>query len=231
MTTVMRGVEPLRVSRELLSEKVADLLRHRILTGQFSPGSRLVEDDLAAQLGTSRGPLHDAFSLLAREGLVATTRGRGTFVKVPTSEGISKLYDVRTVLESHAVRLAAECADGDKSLRLREIVDRMARAVGEGSLGDYVRLDMELHQSIWDLSGNEYLVQALDHLIRPCAALIRLNAERNRDWTPTVERHRTLVQAISAGDVEKANRILLKHMENSLGQALYAVPVRFDENQ
>lgn len=209
-----------RVSRESLGQKVADLLRRRILAGELPVGARLVEDELSAQLGTSRGPLRDAFSLLAREGLLATTQGKGTYVKGLTPDSLRQLYEVRTILEVHASRQAAGNAEAGESAVLVALVDRMGEAARRGDQRGYVAADVALHRAIWRLSGNDHLVGLLEYLITPCATLIAMNAESRYRWPIVVEYHQRLVNSVSSGQVDEAGHATRALLGDSLDVAL-----------
>ena len=89
-------LEPL--SSPTLAEQIVELIRGRILSGDFVSGERLVETRLAADLGTSRGPIREALKQLAAEGLVREEPRRGTFVAAPTLEDARDLYDLRATL-------------------------------------------------------------------------------------------------------------------------------------
>jgi DNA-binding GntR family transcriptional regulator len=143
------------VSRDLLGQKIANLLRPKILEERFLPGTRLVEDNLAIEFGTSRGPIRHAFVLLAQEGLLTTIAGKGTYVRGLTPETIRQLSDVRTVLETYAVEMAIQGDTDEQLRRLKETALRMVEAAKRFDFNDYVRLDGALHRQIWELSGNE----------------------------------------------------------------------------
>lgn len=216
----MSDATSLRLSRDSLGQKAADALRRQILTGELPVGTRLVEDELASRMGTSRGPLRDAFVLLAREGLLSTTQGKGTYVKGMTVESLRQLYEVRILLEEHAAGLAAQNADDARASQMQGLAEQMARAARAGDQSEYVRLDESIHQTMWQIAGNEHLVNTLEYLIVPCMALITLNAQARRDWPIVVEYHRQLADAIAAHDPEAARRIMREQLEDSLEKAV-----------
>ncbi len=219
----MSEVPSLRLSRDSLGQKAADVLRRQILSGELPAGTRLVEDELASRMGTSRGPLRDAFVFLAREGLVSTTPGKGTYVKGITAESLRQLYEVRILLEEHAAGLAAENVDEESASEMRTLVDQMARAARAGDQSEYVRLDEAIHQAMWRLAGNDHLVNVLEYLIVPCMALITLNAQTRRDWPVVVEYHRQLAEAIATQEPESARRIMREQLQDSLEKALAGI--------
>jgi DNA-binding GntR family transcriptional regulator len=218
----MPTINGARIRRELLGDKVADVVRRMILTGELSAGTRLVEDDLAARLGTSRGPLRDALSRLGRECLVENRPGRGTYVKGLTAESIQDLFALRTILESFAAELAAVKIEPEEAEELRGLLDQMDDIARNGDGGDYADVDMEIHRQIWRIAGNEYLVEVLESLVLPVTVFVKVNAEYHHDWSEVVWLHRQLIEAIASGDKELAARTMHEHQANAVGKALAA---------
>lgn len=215
-----------RIQRDLLSAKVANVLRQMILSGQFAANTRLVEDELASQLGTSRAPLREALSVLNREGLVVSQPGRGTYVKGFTEKSVRDLFAVRTVLEVLAAELAATRIEPQEVDELRELLRQMDDIVTREGNGDYSDVDIRIHRLIWRTSGNERLVEVLESLLAPVVVFIRLNAEHYSDWTEVAHLHRELIEAIASGDRELAARTMQLHQANALEKALAVLNVQ-----
>ncbi len=215
-----------RIQRELLSAKVADLLRRMILSGDLPPDTHLVEDELASQLGTSRAPLREALGQLSREGLVVSQPGRGTFVKGFTAQSIRDLFALRTVLEAFAAELAATRIKPQEAEELRELLNQMQDIVTRGEGSDYVDVDIEIHRQIWRISGNERLVDMLELLVVPSEVFVKVNAEAYADWPEVVELHRQLVDAVISGDQQLAARTMRAHLANALQKALAAIKLQ-----
>jgi len=208
-----------RVERELLGSKIAAILRDKIIAGEFPHGTRLVEDELAGQLGTSRAPLRAALEQLHREGLVQIQPGRGSFVKGLSVQGILDLYAVRSVLEVFAAERAAARMQPEDLEHLRDLVDRMHDAVVKGSCEGFIHGDINIHRAIWRASGNERLVEMLENLVLPLTVLFRINAEKHDDWPWVVDRHRRLIEALSSRD----GQVAANHMRDSHTVAVHRV--------
>ncbi len=190
----------------LLGDKAADLLRRKILNGELPHGTRLVEDILAKQIGTSRGPLRYAFQLLAREGLVTITQGKGTYVAGLSRESVEQLYDVRLVLETRAVELATENIGEEGAPELQILVDRMVEAERNHQAADLVDADVNIHRTIWALSRNYHLIRVLEYMIGPCITLMTMSLTDWDEWHRIVEGHVEVVTAIVSGDKVAAVR-------------------------
>src|SRR5450755_586736 len=117
-------VIPLAAYRGLLDE-VAARIRARIFSGELRDGQRIVERDLAAEMGTSRGPIRDALRMLEQEGLVITTPRRGTRVASLTTADAREILAIREALEPVAVSFLHERNEPEHFARLQAVVDRL----------------------------------------------------------------------------------------------------------
>jgi DNA-binding GntR family transcriptional regulator len=226
METIAGSAESLRVSRDLLGQKVADILRRQIILGQIPDGTRLVEDDLASRFGVSRGPIREAFTVLERERLVRTRLGKGTYVRALTEDSVRQLFAVRTSLEVGAAEMAARrvAAEPEQAAVLRSLAEHFARAAEEGRLAQYVELDHDIHRKIWELSGNEHLADVLGYLTVLSRVIVALEYESRDQWREVTPRsHRKLVEAVASGDPVVAGECARQHLESSLQGALSAL--------
>src|SRR5256886_8463962 len=159
-TTLFRAGVPESVARleplssPTLAEQIVELIRGRILSGDFVSGERLVETRLAADLGTSRGPIREALKQLAAEGLVREEPRRGTFVAAPTLEDARDLYDLRVAIEARAARLIIERGDPAAIATLRAALDELHEAVHASDLAQVTRADYGFHETLCRASGN-----------------------------------------------------------------------------
>jgi DNA-binding GntR family transcriptional regulator len=147
-----------RLDRRTLRERAVDALRSDLVTGRRSPGSRLIETELAESLGVSRGTVREAIRQLQEEGLV-TTNARGTVsVRALSATEISEIYAVRAALEGLAVSLVSAAADRDEKLEtLRRKLDVLAD-VGGQPFHERIEADLDFHRTLCELSGNETLL-------------------------------------------------------------------------
>jgi len=189
-----------------LWETVADQLREEILDGRLAAGSRLVETELAARFGVSRGPIRDALSDLSRAGLTVDLPRRGTFVSSLTERDLEEVYVIRRAIEEAAVRLAIERAADDEIAGLFEALEMVESAYARDDLAAAWEADMEFHRACSRLSGNGRLMELFDHLASQTVLLMRTSLESRASlaWTPPVEVHRRIAEAIAARSAERA---------------------------
>ncbi len=193
-----------------LRSLVCDELRRQVITGELAPGTRLVEDRLAAQLGVSRNPVREALQTLAGEGFVSTLPRRGAVVSTITPSQAEELFDVRMALESLAARLAARNADAAAVARLRAVLDNGRVATDANQLAVLAVLNTEFHQLVVAAGGNDYLSLLVAPMARRMQWIFRASAASRapHSWTE----HEGLLNAISDGDEEYAAALASAHV-------------------
>jgi GntR family transcriptional regulator of gluconate operon len=210
-----------RLSSPTLAERSAELIRERILAGDFASGDRLVEAKIAEQLGISRGPLREALKQLAAEGLVREEPRRGTFVATPTAEDVRDVYDLRVAIESRATRLVIARVDPAALEALRHAVEGIRAAAQAVDLKRLVRADYDFHETLCRVSGNRRLHEAFVRNASALRILLRLEEERfygsfDEVWT----QHRDLLDVVEAGDAPRAEAMVTEHLESARDRLL-----------
>jgi DNA-binding GntR family transcriptional regulator len=107
------------------AERAYQAIRQRIMDGSFAPGAALREEMLAAEIGVSRTPVRDALRRLLADGLVESTRNRGTFVAEITTDNLLEVHQLRAMLEGFAARRAAARITAGELAELRRLADAM----------------------------------------------------------------------------------------------------------
>jgi DNA-binding GntR family transcriptional regulator len=203
-------VPSIGTSHQPLRTLVCDELRRRIVTGELPPGSRLVEDRLALQLGVSRNPVRESLQVLAGEGFVELLPRRGAVVARVTAEQAEELFDVRMALESLAARLAARRRDPAALARLRDVLVRAREATEQGELDRLAACNTEFHQQVVAAGANTYLSLLVAPMARRVQWVFRTSAADRgpHSWTE----HEALLRAIEAGDEEHALALASAHV-------------------
>ena len=190
---------------------VMERLSRLIIQGTIPPGTRIVETELARELGVSRGPVREALQALAHEGFIDLRPHQGTFVHRPTEKEVRDFFEVRTALEAQSVERAADRIQPSEVQTLKAIVDagREALSHGDDPSADQDRLD--LHIEIAVISGNDLLTDLLRTM------------KRRSDWysPPFQSRsraqawraHQELVDAIVRHDGDRARKVAIAHVE------------------
>ncbi|MBI5670532.1 MAG: GntR family transcriptional regulator [Chloroflexi bacterium] len=203
------------IENKPLRERVLDVLRDAIVSGELKPGQQLVEVEFAARLGISRAPLREALQILSREGLVETVPYRGTVVRQLTKTDIEELYSLRSVLETFAVQRVAARANPEDVTRLRQCFDEMLAAAEAGDLKTVNRIDRRFHDTLIELSGHSLLGVTWSTVSMRVRQVMALRNERNTDIRQIAYNHLPIIEAIEQGDEARAVRLIQEHVASS----------------
>lgn len=193
-----------------LRDLVAAELRRLILDGSLKPGQRLVEDQLAEQLGVSRNPLREAIRMLEAEGFLRVAARRGAFVSTLSAQQAADLFEVRLALEPLGARLAALRPSPGHLARMKEILARVQGQPGQHELDLLSDLHTELHSLVFAMTGNAYLTAIAIPMVKRGQWLLRQSAPLR---TPSAwSEHHGLIAAIELGDPELAEAAARHHI-------------------
>ena len=208
------GAEP--VPPRLLHAAVVDRLRDMIVQGELAPGTKLNERVLGQALGTSRTPLREALKYLASEGLVDLLPNRGAIVAPLDPERVKQMFAVMGALEALAGELACRKATDAEINEIRALHFQMLAHHARRELGDYFRLNQEIHLKIVDAGGNQPLAdiyRSLNAHVRRARYMANLSHER---WDKAVSEHEDILAALTRRDGVTLQRILRDHLANKL---------------
>jgi DNA-binding GntR family transcriptional regulator len=206
--------------KSTLRESAYASLKTMIQTGALQPGSRLTELDLAARLKVSRTPLREALNRLERDGLVTNKPRHGYFVTMVDVRALEHAFGVREVLDGYAAQLAAERIGPEDKKRLRAIVRRcetMARAKNRPmeDLIEEMQLGFEIHRIIARVSGNEFLSELLSKIFDKFQHFVWIELLWLDEWGVARDEHAAIVEAVCAGDGERAADLARRHVRVS----------------
>jgi DNA-binding GntR family transcriptional regulator len=214
-----------RVEDRSLSEIVADQIRREIVSGRLGEGTRLLEVDLAAQMGTSRAPVRQALHRLAMEGLLESRQRRGFVVRAFSWDALEELCTLRLLLEPILFQAAAERIDDDGLELLEETVARLRAAVLNGDWSDVATADRKFHALVSQLSGRAYTAQAYAILAEPLAVFMEVMRQQHANTQDWIDDHQALLDRLRARDGEGAAGLIRQHLERDreeIRQAHYA---------
>ena len=210
------------------SELVAQRIREAILDGSLHAGDRLVEADIAAELGVSRGPVREGIRLLAGEGIVLLRRNRGAVVTSPTFEDVLEVYVLRLSLGllaiNHAMQLdvasAPEFADVEVLLRRLRDPD-----VQEDPLL-MMDADLRFQSALLDLSGLTRVTAVLDQTARDIPVFVKVLGLTydDVDHAALIERHERLIASIRARRKAEAQGLWRDHVRRTVGEFVRGYP-------
>jgi DNA-binding GntR family transcriptional regulator len=202
----------LGLNRVVLREQVKEVLLARILDGVYAPGDRLVETQLAGELGVSQAPVREALRELETLRFVFSEPFKGTRVRGVSREEVVEIYPVRAALEGLAARLAAVGLRGEVD-PLRDLFEAMVRAAEAGDLREQVALDVAFHRRIVEAAGNRTLLETWASLRIEARTLITF-LKADIDLLELAETHRPVLEAFADRDPDRAETSLRRHVES-----------------
>lgn len=189
-----------------------DLILEAIDHGEFGPGDRLVESDLADRFGVSRTPIREALQRLETQAML-TRVGRSLIVASLDHNQLAELYTVRAELEGLAARLAAKHAAAEEVRVLYDMVDQDRGLVDKPDL--LARANRRFHKQIHLASHNRYLIKQLEMVHRSMALLETTSLAVVGRGSAALDEHLSIVRAIEAGDEAAAGAALKDHLSQA----------------
>ena len=210
--------EPLPEESSTIADRVIGQLRQAIVEGEFAPGSKISEPELAARLGISRGPLREAMRRLESTNLVERRPNLGARVITLSSEQLLEIYLIREALEGLAARLAAERMSAAGIADLKGLLAQHRAEIARESWQAYFQKegDLDFHYRIVQGSGNQRLIgilcDDLYHLARMYRCKFGMVSDRARD---ALKEHELILDAIAERDGELAELMMRRHIRAS----------------
>lgn len=198
-----------------LREVVSETLRQAIKDGILKPGERLMEIQLAEELGVSRTPIREAIRKLELEGFVIMVPRRGTYVADVSLKDIAQVFEIRSALEELAAGLAAERITVDELEYLERVLVEINDYIDQGDFDKIVDADVRFHDVLYHASRNTRLVEILNNLREQMMRFRSISMHYQGRLAATWEEHRLIVENIANHDSAQARKIARRHMENS----------------
>jgi DNA-binding GntR family transcriptional regulator len=194
------------------ADALRDELEQDIVTGTLRPGERLDEQTLAARFGVSRTPIREALMQLASAGLVELQARRGAFVASLSLREVIERFEVMAALEGACGALAARRLTDEERARLLQAHEACCREARSGNADAYYYANERFHQVLYDASHNGYLAEQTRQLHDRLKPYRRLQLRALSRVAASPAEHQAVVDAVLAGDGERAERMLKDHI-------------------
>jgi DNA-binding GntR family transcriptional regulator len=195
-----------------LADTLRDQLEQDIVTGALRPNARLDEQSLAARFGVSRTPLREALMQLATAGLITLQPRRGAFVASLSLKEIIERFEVMATLEGACGALAARRIVDEERRELLEAHEACAREASGGDADAYYYANERFHHLVYAASHNAFLIEQARQLHDRLKPYRRLQLRARSRVASSLAEHQGIVDAILAGDGDKAERLLKDHV-------------------
>jgi DNA-binding GntR family transcriptional regulator len=209
--------------RSFLKERAYERIKERLVNDEYPPGSFLSERQLAESLGMSKTPIKAALERLESEGFITVSPQQGIVVRELSVHEIADQYEIRSVLESYALRSLAGKLKPDQVARVRANLEAQSRLRGSGDVEMGVALDTAFHIQFVEFLGNgeilRVLVQLREKMQRVVTKVFQICPSR---IDTSHDEHAAIAAAVIAGDGVRASDLLVRHLE--LGKQLILSP-------
>ncbi len=197
-------------SHRPLREIVYEELRKLILTGQIKPGTRMMEIELAEDMGVSRTPIREAIRKLEKEGLVIIEPRKGAYASEVSIKDMEDILEVRANLEGLAAYLAAERMTETEKKALYEVKEKFREAVAEGSMSDMITYDTKFHHLVVEASRNNHLIHMVEQLVLRFRYIYYKDFKRAEEMIPE---HNRIHEEILNGNGANARFEAFNHID------------------
>lgn len=198
-----------------LVQQVYSAIFSEIAEGKLAPGARIIQEQIAQLLGVSRQPVQQALLLLRNQGVLQDAPGRGLIVAPMDLDYVRNMYDIRAIMEGLACAKAAE-RNADLAKKAGPaLIEAGRKAVRSGSVSQMIAADMKFHEFIYQLSENPLIAPAMESnwvQTQRVMGEVLMRDERPRNiW----DQHAEILDAIMAGNSEKAEKLARSHITNA----------------
>lgn len=209
--------------RQKSTDRVYSALRQKVIDSELSPGSQLLEQELAMKLGVSRTPLREALVRLENEGLLEIIPRHGVRIIPMSVADMKEIYQVLVSLESAAAAALASQAPSDAALNeLDAIFDRMDELLKTSDITSWALEDERFHLKIVELAGNRRLREIVSNCWDQAhrARMFTLRLQTHPQPAQSMKEHRQIITALRKRDAARAESLLRSHRERGLARQI-----------
>ena len=199
------------MAERITAQQVYEYVREKIVSKVLFPRNRIVEEELAEALHTSRTTVRNGIATLNYTGLVDVIPNYGTFVTKPTLSDMEQVYAVRTVLETEAIRLAVPRITEQALMRMEKNLEAQRELTSNYSMAKYVDLNSAFHQEIVQAAGNIYMEKYLRELYNKAAVFLTFY-DTSVSNINSLSSHEQMFQALKNRDEAAAVEALRQDM-------------------
>ena len=207
-----------------IREKVYEDLKSAILSGHYTPGEKLAEEHLAETLGVSRTPVREALHKLESEGLIRPRKKRGFNVSRDTKEDVEELFELRSILEGHTLRVISRIISEEILGQLHESIQKAEEALRRNRIEEVFKWNTRFHDTLHELVVDKTRLHRLIVDIRKYVLRYRKDTLRYPDGgRRAVEGHKKILLALRLKDPELCERVMREHIREAMDDAIQSL--------
>jgi DNA-binding GntR family transcriptional regulator len=194
-----------------LREQIVSSLRDSIVKGELKPGQKLTEPELAERLGISRTPIREAFRQLESEGFLSVIPRRGAVVSELSRKEIADFYDIKSLLEGYAARIAAGKITDKDIRKLEGINGKLEEAARAKDLATFFKCNEDFHRVYMELCGNEKLHEIRDSMVQRYHRFRLQALSVPGRLMKSVQQHKNIIKAFEKHDGRLVEAMVVEH--------------------
>lgn len=198
-----------------LRGRVFQKLREDILSGKYKEHEELKEVAIGEELGVSRTPVREAFRQLELEGLIQIVPNKGAYVTGITAKDVKDIYMIRSLLEGLCARLATEKITKEQMEEMEENIYLADFHAQKGHMDQMAELDNRFHDILYEACDSKLLEHTLKDYHQYVLRVRQKTLSNNTRGRASNDEHRQIMEAIKAGDADKAEQLANRHMINA----------------
>jgi DNA-binding GntR family transcriptional regulator len=203
-----------------LVEQITEFLAQSIIEGRYEGGQRLIESELQKKFGVSRTPIRESFRILERDGFVASTPRKGTFVRTMTKKFIEENFPIRAILEGLAARMASEHLTSQEIGKMESALSGMAKAGNKNDFKAYLKLHFDYHMVYIRGSRNDSLIGILENMMRHAVWFRFAYLWHQENYENAIRVHRKILDLFIKKDTKRVEPLVRDHILNNLNRYL-----------
>lgn len=209
-----------------LTDEIADIIRQRILKGEYRIGEKIKETQIATELKVSRTPIREAFKQLENEGLIDYIPNRGCYAKGFTMQDIEDIYAVRKALEVLAVEWAVERITPEEIQSLQEQSDLMEFYTARKDSKKVLEINSDFHTIIYNAAGSRFMAQVLRSYKEYIEQTRKALSYKQEYLEDIFAEHLEILKALRDKDAERAKNAMARHLEGSQKRAKFIYNIK-----
>lgn len=204
----------------MLSKDAYEIVKEKILKGEYKPGELISLNALAKELNMSRTPVHEAIKKLEGEDLVEISPKKGAIVKEMSIKDASEINDLREAIETYAVRMSINMFDGDDIDSLRESIEKQKVAAQNMNVGEFMKYDAEFHHKLIKKFGNNTFIKMNEEFHDSILKIGLRTLRKPNRMEITVGLHEKILDCLEKKDIKEAIEALETHYNNGRANLL-----------
>ncbi|GHF68576.1 GntR family transcriptional regulator [Seohaeicola zhoushanensis] len=197
------------------ADDICAALREQISAGRLAPNSRVTEQGLAEEFGTSRTPVREAMRLLVAEGFLSFKPNSGSFVRSWSGEEIEEIFNIRLIVESDIAAEAARSITPEELAQMQKYqagMESLGVALDERGVSQTSHLNREFHKLISQASRRPRLVKMLEDAVKVPIVQSTFSRYSAAELQRSHHHHRELIDAFRAGNPDWARAVMQCHI-------------------